>query len=78
MLTDTDHFQISRLSESDRLPADKSALIIVDMSDRFCGPVWMTKNITMGESQQVRDKWFAGELPGVIEGAKVALDAYRL
>lgn len=77
MLIDTGHFRTIHLSESDRLPADKSALIIVDMSNRFCDPVWMSKNIPTGETQQERGKWFAVELPVVIEGAKVALDAFR-
>lgn len=77
MLIDTDQFRTTYLTESDQLPADKSALIIVDMSNRFCDPVWLSKNIPTGEGQEERYKWYVKELPLVIDGCKVALEMFR-
>lgn len=55
----------------ERLPADKTALIIVDMMNRFCDPQWMGKGTTDGA------KKVAAELATIIPNIKSVLEGFR-
>ncbi len=80
MLVDMDQFEVSRLSEADRLPTDKTALIIVDMINRFCDLDWWAQGNTGlkdAEGQQVRRAFFETELAEIIPRIRVVLKAFR-
>jgi nicotinamidase-related amidase len=60
MLIDTDRFVVRRIAEQDRLPRDRTALIMVDMMRRFCDPQWLAGgNATAAQ-------WFGAELDRII------------
>ena len=71
MLIDTDQFKTRRLEAPDALPPDRSALIIVDMMNRFCDPEWLSQ----GSASGVR--FFAAELPRIIPIIQQVLEAFR-
>ena len=43
MLIDTDDFVTQRIAEDEILEPEKTALIIIDMMNRFCNPVWLAQ-----------------------------------
>ena len=80
MLVDMNQFKISRLSDADRLPADQTALIIVDMINRFCDLDWWAKGSTGlkdAEGQHVRRAFFEKELAEIIPRIGVVLEVFR-
>ena len=71
MLIDTDDFVTQRIAADEVLAPDKTALIIIDMMNRFCNPVWLAQ----GNHQ--RAEWFARELDYVIPNVTDALRTFR-
>lgn len=71
MLIDTDQFVTKRMDQQEVLPPDKTALVIVDMMNRFCDPKWLSGG------HQKNERWFAAELDGVIPNIRLALEAFR-
>ena len=73
-------FTVSRLTEADRLPADRTALIIVDMINRFCDLDWWVAGSTGlkgTEALEVRRAFFEKELAGIIPKIGQVLEAFR-
>lgn len=79
MLVDLDQFTVSRLSEADRLPPDRTALIIVDMMNRFCDPDWWVTGQTglRAEALEERRAFFEKELAEIIPRIRRVLDVFR-
>ena len=71
MLIDTDDFTARRIAADEILEPEKTALIIIDMMNRFCNPVWLAQ----GNHQ--RAEWFARELDYVIPNVSDALHTFR-
>ncbi len=71
MLIDTDSFVTQRIAEDEVLEPEKTALIIIDMMNRFCNPVWLAQ----GNHQKA--EWFARELSYVIPNVTDALHMFR-
>ena len=71
MLIDTDSFVTQRIAEDEILEPEKTALIIIDMMNRFCNPVWLAQ----GNHQKA--EWFARELDYVIPNVTDALHMFR-
>ncbi|MCC7353623.1 MAG: cysteine hydrolase [Anaerolineae bacterium] len=71
MLVDTSQLSVRRLAGNDRLPTAKTALIIIDMMNRFCDPAWLA------QGNAALSKWYADELAAVIPNTGLALDAFR-
>lgn len=71
MLIDTAQFKPKHLDEEADLPAEQTALVIVDMMRRFCDPAWLSGG--NNESEQ----WFSSELQTVIPNLRAILDAFR-
>ncbi len=71
MLIDTDSFATQRIAPDEVLEPEKTALIIIDMMNRFCNPVWLAQ----GDHQ--RAEWFARELDCVIPNVTAALHGFR-
>ena len=49
----------------------RSALVIIDMINRFCDPGWLSPN------DPKREAWLQSELEGVIGGVRKALEGFR-
>ena len=71
MLIDTDTFVTQRIAEDEVLEPEKTALVIIDMMNRFCNPVWLAQ----GNHQKA--EWFARELDYVIPNVTDALHMFR-
>jgi nicotinamidase-related amidase len=71
MLIDTTQFQTKHLANDAELPAERTALIIVDMMRRFCDPAWLS-----GGNEESK-RWFTAELQTVIPNLRSILDAFR-
>ena len=71
VLLDTSELKPRRIPPNTRLEPKQSALVIVDMMNRFCDPGWLS-----GRDREKSD-WLQRELEGVIGGIKRALDAFR-
>ena len=71
MLIDTAQFKPRLLADDADLPADKTALIIVDMMRRFCDSAWLSGGNPESE------RWFSAELKTVIPNLRSILDAFR-
>jgi len=71
MLIDTAQFVTRRLGQGERLPADKTALVIIDMMRQFCDPRWLAGGDTDKES------YLAGRIAAVVPSIRLALDAFR-
>ncbi len=71
MLIDTTQFKPRLLADDADLPADKTALIIVDMMRRFCDSAWLSGGNPESE------RWFSAELKTVIPNLRSILDAFR-
>ena len=71
MLIDTDAFVTQRIGEDEVLEPEKTALVIIDMMNRFCNPVWLAQ----GNHQKA--EWFARELDYVIPNVTDALHMFR-
>jgi nicotinamidase-related amidase len=71
MLIDTDSFDTQRLASGEVLEPEETALIIIDMMNRFCNPVWLAQ----GNHQKA--EWFARELDYVIPNVTDALRIFR-
>jgi maleamate amidohydrolase len=70
-MVDLSVFHTKRLGEGDVLPPDKTALIIVDMMNRFCDVQWMS------HGNEERAQWVAAELAVIIPNIRKVLDAFR-
>lgn len=70
-MIDLSVFRTKRLGERETLPPDKTALIIVDMMNRFCDPQWMS------HGSEERARWVAAELAVIIPNIRKVLDAFR-
>ena len=71
MLIDTDDFVTQRIAEDEILEPEKTALIIIDMMNRFCNPTWLAQGNRQAE------EWFAQELSYVIPNVTQALHMFR-
>ena len=71
MLIDTDKFATKRLEPGETLPADRTALIIIDMMNRFCDPKWLAG----GNPERARE--IAGLLDGIIPNIRTTMEAFR-
>jgi maleamate amidohydrolase len=71
MLIDTSQVPVRRLGAHERLPAHRSALIIVDMMNRFCDPRWLA------QGDAAKAEWYARELACVIPNTERVLAAFR-
>ena len=71
MLIDTNDFVTQRIAKDDSLEPEKTALIIIDMMNRFCNPVWLA------QGDHERAEWFARELDYVIPNVTDALRIFR-
>ncbi len=71
MLIDTAQFKTKSLDDEAVLPAEKTALVIVDMMRRFCDPAWLSGGNAESE------RWFSSELKTVIPNLRSILDAFR-
>jgi nicotinamidase-related amidase len=64
-------FQKRRIGKDETLAADKTALIIIDMMNRFCDPKWMSGGDPAGA------KRVAAKLAGIIPSIQSALESFR-
>ncbi len=71
MLIDTDKFVTKRMDPKEGLPPDRTALIIIDMMNRFCDPKWLS-----GGNPE-REREIAGVLDQIIPKLQMALEAFR-
>ncbi len=71
MLIDTNDFVTQRIAKDETLEPEKTALIIIDMMNRFCNPVWLA------QGDHERAEWFARELDYVIPNVTDALRIFR-
>jgi nicotinamidase-related amidase len=71
LLIDTDQIPVRRIAKQEQLPSDKTALLIVDMMNRFCDPAWLSQ----GNESLIT--WYRDNLSSVIPATKLALDAFR-
>ena len=82
MLIETDQFVTSHLPDAERLPADKTALLIIDMNNHFCdAQAWagddMQFNLPEPYGPEQRVKYFSQELERVIPNIQTALSTFR-
>ena len=64
MLIETDQFVTSRLPDSDRLPADKTALIIIDMNNHFCdAQAWAGDDMQFNLPDELSSSTLLGRYP---------------
>ena len=70
-LIDTNSLTPKRISPGEVLTPSRSALIIVDMMNRFCDPEWQSDN------DPKRAAWLNVELRDAIPGIRKALDGFR-
>lgn len=82
MLIDTNQFIVDRLSKDQSLPADRTAVIIIDMLNQFCDPQWwadddMQFNLSEPYGSNERVAYFTKELARIIPNIKTTLDAFR-
>jgi len=71
MLIDTDSFATRRIDPARRLAPDRTALLIIDMMNRFCDAAWLAG----GNAQ--RAEWFQEELARIIPNVQACLEAFR-
>jgi nicotinamidase-related amidase len=71
MIIDTDQIPVNRLSQEERSRADETALIIVDMMNRFCDPVWLS------QGDKELEVWYTQELKAMIPNVERLLDGFR-
>ncbi len=71
MLIDTDKFVTKRLDPKEALPPDRTALIIIDMMNRFCDARWLSGG------NPVREREIAGALDRIIPNLQTTLEAFR-
>ncbi len=71
MLVDTDKFATKRLESGEALPPDRTALIIIDMMNRFCDPKWLSG----GNPERARE--IAGLLDRIVPNLQMTLEAFR-
>ena len=71
MLIDMDQFQMRRLAEDAALDPRGTALIIIDMMNLFCDPVWLAGGSEEGA------RYFAAELPRAASNIHELLQACR-
>ncbi len=71
MLIDTNDFITQRIAGDEVLAPEKTALIIIDMMNRFCNPVWLA------QGNHAKAEWFARELDYVIPNVTDALHIFR-
>ncbi|MDA0746728.1 MAG: cysteine hydrolase [bacterium] len=71
MVIDTDALTLRHLDPQATLPAQKTALVIIDMMERFCDPSWLAGG------NESRAQWFQAELDAVIPNLRTTLDAFR-
>ena len=70
-LIDTSALIPKRISHGETLEPSRSALVIVDMMNRFCDPAWQS-----GDDPE-RAAWLQSELEGAIGGISKALAGFR-
>lgn len=71
MIINTDDFVVNRIDPGKDFPAEKTALILVDMMRKFCDPCWLA-NGDLG-----LENWFAAELSAIIPSLQKVLTAFR-
>ncbi|MBI4474573.1 MAG: cysteine hydrolase [Acidobacteria bacterium] len=71
MIIDTEQFHVKRLPSDVVLPAEKTALVIIDMINRFCDPEWL------GHGEPKRVAWFREKLDTAVPKCQQLLDAFR-
>ena len=71
MMIDTDSFNVKRLAAGERLDPAATALVIVDMMNRFCDPDWLAGG------DEDRARWFRGEIDRIVPNIQMALEAFR-
>ena len=82
MLLETNQFVTSRLADSERFHADRTALIIIDMNNHFCDPqAWaeddMQFNLPEPYGSEERVRYFSQELERIIPNIQTALSTFR-
>jgi nicotinamidase-related amidase len=70
-LVDISRLKTRRLAVDETLIPEKTALVMVDMMNRFCDPKWLSQGNPESE------RYFASELDTIIPKIKQALDAFR-
>ena len=71
MLIDTDHFVTKRIDLQNPLTPEKTALIIIDMMNRFCDTGWLARG------NEAQAQWFEGELENIVPTLQLTLEAFR-
>ena len=71
MIIDTDDFQMKTIKAGTILDASKSALVIVDMMNRFCDAKWLAH----GDEQ--KEQWFEDGLDQIIPNLQIVLEDFR-
>ena len=71
MIIDTDNFVVRRMGDDEGLDPARTALVIVDMMNRFCDAEWLSG----GDAERAR--WFREELGRIVPNIQIALEAFR-
>ena len=71
MIIDTDNFVVRRMGDDEGLDPARTALVIVDMMNRFCDAEWLSG----GDVERAR--WFRDELGRIVPNIQRALEAFR-
>lgn len=71
MLIDTEDFVVKRLAPEDILAPESTALLIIDMTNRFLDAAWLSS----GDPE--RERWLRSEIGAVVPRIRVVLDACR-
>jgi nicotinamidase-related amidase len=71
MIIDTDDFHMKTIQVGARLDASKSALVIIDMMNRFCDAKWLANG------DENKEQWFEDGLDKIIPNLQLVLEDFR-
>ena len=71
MIIDTDEIVVKRMEPGAKLDASSSALVIIDMMNRFCDAKWLAN----GDEQ--KEQWFEDGLDQIIPNLQLVLEDFR-
>lgn len=71
MNINTDDFQVRRIEAGVKIEAPKSALVIVDMMNRFCDAKWLANG------DEGKEQWFEDNLDSIIPNLQLVLEDFR-
>ena len=71
MIIDTDEIVVKRMEPGAKFDASSSALVIIDMMNRFCDAKWLAN----GDEQ--KEQWFEDGLDQIIPNLQLVLEDFR-